>query len=373
MNGEHTRKEVVYLFGAGASQGCVSSTNSIRRILMGDLSLKLAIEARKEVTQPTFKSDTRLLDLVNTIVEEESNIEHIITFLDESSSSLHREFADRLRGVFEKVLRKELEAIEAEVGDDRFTLYSALIDMYQISGFRESLKAILTLNYDGFIEEASNRVFQKAVDYGVSIGDSGESIGNLKLFKLHGSFRWQDTWPISENGAEPTLWIPPGILKDKNQYPFNALWGLAREQLDCDILRIVGCRLSASDWDLISLLFTTRYSNANKAPYTIELIDSPIHADLLKKDYPYLDIRSIFEIEEYDLGNRIFSQVVGLEPEVFDLYNHEDHSSIIQSSICGDENWFRIWLINMAEALDLESSIDSIETETGVFSSMLNI
>ena len=372
MNGQHNQKEVVYLIGAGASQGCVSSVGSIRRILMGDLSLKLAEEARKVVKLPAFNSDTRLLDLVNTIVEDDSNIEHLITFLDESSSSVHREFADRLRGVFENVLRRELEAIEAEVGDNRFILYSALIDMYQISGFRENLKAILTLNYDGFIEDASNRVFQKPVDYGVAIGDSSVPVDNLKLLKLHGSFEWQDNWPISKNGAESILWIPPGIQKNKSRYPFNALWGLAREVLDCDILRVVGCRLSASDWDLISLLFTTRFSNANRGPYIIELIDSPVHAECLKRDYPYLDIRSIFEIEEYNLGSRIFSYVLGLEPGDFNLMNQGDQESILSSIPC-DENWFRLWLINMAEALDLETCIESIETKTGVFSSLLDI
>ncbi len=64
----------------------------------------------------------------------------------------------------------------------------------------------------------------------------------------------------------------PSIEKRTEQYPFNMLWGIAFEILECDILRIVGCRLSQNDWGLISLLLSTQLRTSK--PYSIELINS---------------------------------------------------------------------------------------------------
>ena len=58
----------------------------------------------------------------------------------------------------------------------------------------------------------------------------------------------------------------------RNSYPFNTLWGKAFEILDCDVLRIVGCKLSQNDWGLMSLLFNTQLKSGKA--YQIELINT---------------------------------------------------------------------------------------------------
>ena len=364
-------KEVVYLIGAGATQGCVDYVGSARKLLMNSLTPKLSEEIRSQQT-PTSLQDNRLVDLLNSVFSEETNIEHVITFLDESTSIHHRDFADSLRKVFEKVLRQELNSVKDENPDDFCKLYKALLHMHEIQGVQEELKAILTINYDDLIENAVNQIHTNPIDYGVKISETVPENQGLRLLKLHGSFNWGDKWPITEDSEDAALWIPPGIFKNKDRYPFNVLWGLAREVLDCDLLRIIGCRLSSSDWDLISLLFTTRHSNARRRPYMIEVIDSPIHAEKLKNEYPYLDIRSILEIEEYQIGNQYVGDLLFEAPQAYNSLTPEQQKRVMDTSK-SDKNWFRIWLIYMAEAMYSDPNIDPSEIESGVFGELLGV
>ena len=365
------KKKIVYLFGAGASHGSVQAVGCGRGILMSDLSMPLADEVRELIT--TKKKFDSLKSLVNQIVCEEMDVEHIITFLDQSPSMLHRQFAEELRIIFAKVLREELNSIERDIGEERYGLISALLDMYQANGCQEELAGILSINYDEYVEAAAEAVFGEAVDYGIFMQGDESKNASLKLIKLHGSFNWSDTWPVQKNGqsAEMPLWIAPGIQKAKEGYPFGVLWGLAREMLDCDVLRIVGCRLSGNDWDLISLLFATRHTHFNsESPYVVEVIDSPKQAFELKDLYPYLDIRSVFEIEELGIGAQLISEIIGGPPRSFaELTNEEEK----QAALVGHEgkNWFSLWLKQMAEAFVRELGSESVNTPAGFFSNIL--
>ena len=371
MEQQPDRKIVVYLVGAGASHACVQFVGSVRGILMRDLNPLLA-GAVRELVAGVKDCDATLTSLVNAVIDESTDFEHVITFLDESPSEPHRRFADRLRKVFERVLRERLDLIQSEIGDDRLKLYSALLDMHRVQGFPEQLKAILTINYDQYIEDAVRKTYKTSVDFGVEVDKRIDPDGSFKLLKLHGSFGWADKWPITalEAGDASTLWIPPGIQKRKERYPFNVVWGLAREMLDCDILRIVGCRLSGSDWDLVSLLFTTRHANAKQKGYTVEVIDSPTHAVELQREYPYLDIRSILEIEEYEVGRQIVGELLGSGPQDYKHLNPEEQKQILNATP-HQSNWFSFWLTHMAEALSGDPDIQSIETPNGDFGKLL--
>ena len=153
-------REVVYLIGAGASHACIKAVGSTSGILMRDLAFDLVEAVRDLVlTEGEFGS---LRTVVNEVVDEEADFEHLITFFDESPASSHRRFAEELRRIFENVLRSKLMAIEMELGQDRVGLYSALLDMYNVNGFDESLNGILTLNYDDYIEDAVHQIFDQA-------------------------------------------------------------------------------------------------------------------------------------------------------------------------------------------------------------------
>ena len=152
-----SRERVVYLIGAGASQGCVSRANSQYGILMTDLGLPL-IERLRDWIIREFAGNPTLTDLTNAVLTEETDFEHIITFLDDSPSKVHRQFADKMRIAFQEVLNERLKSIHDELGEDPVDLYAALLDMYQIKDCPEKLQGILTLNYDQYIETAVQQV-----------------------------------------------------------------------------------------------------------------------------------------------------------------------------------------------------------------------
>ena len=369
------QRKVTYLIGAGGSHACIKALGSTRGLLMKDLGPPLAEQVRELVlSNEEFNS---LLGVVNEVVTATADIEHLITFFDESPASSHRRFAEELRRIFEAVLKSELMTIESELGSDRANLYAALLDMYNVEGFDETLSGILTLNYDDYIESAVDQIYGSIHD--VEVGPGGRLGGESgwRLLKLHGSFGWADAWPIGgreiASDVNP-LWIPPGIRKGKERYPFNLLWGLARDVLNCDVVRVIGCRLGSSDWDLISLLFGTRHANGDRdRPYTIEIIDSPWQAEWLKREYPYLDVHSIFEIETLDVGQNMVSDVAGGLPRRFDALTRDEQAALVEQSRESEENWFKKWLEKMGEGLHFELGAEATKTPKGAMQRWLEI
>ena len=246
-SGGQTR--VVYLIGAGATHACAQRVGSPHSLLMRGLGTPLTKKVR-QLAVNDYSDHPSLNDLVNTVIDEETDFEHVISFLDEAPSLLHRQFAHDLRQAFEEVLRDQLKAVSDDENGNPIELYRVLFDIHNVPNCPEALQGILTTNYDPYIEEALDAVDLGPVDFGFILEDlpADPHASGTRLLKLHGSFDWQDTWPISRGSGDATLWIPPGINKEKQTYPFNILWGLARELLSCDVLRVIGCRLDANDW-----------------------------------------------------------------------------------------------------------------------------
>ena len=371
---EDDKRKVVYLIGAGASHACVRFVGGDRGILMDDLTDPILEEIHSLVRYRRGRYKN-LAPLINDLANKPVDLEQVITFLDQSPSAIHRELAEELRKRFEKVLRARLREIEESLGKRRFDLYAALLDMYEVEKCPEELQAILTINYDEYIEAAALEIKGTPVDFGVALQGQRSGLGGVKLLKLHGSFGWWDAWPIRRTGRRTrvrSLWMPPGIQKAKERYPFNALWGLARELLDCDVLRVIGCRLGSNDWDLISLLFTTRHANdRRRKPYAVEIIDSPDRAFWLQEKFPYLDVQSILEIETMGVGKNLVGEYLlgSQEPTVFRSLGTEDQQ-LVRSQIGDSRNWFRLWLEQMAEAFESEPGL-GVATKKGAFAAML--
>ena len=369
------RKKVAYLIGAGGSHACVKTLGSANGILMSDLATKLVVGIKRLVQSNAQYRP--LLRVVNEIVGEEADFEHLITFFDESPSAVHRAFADGMREVFEEVLNARLQEIEMEYGSKRMSLYAALFDMYNVTGIDESLHGVLTLNYDDYIEVAAAEIHDSHridLDFDASTNEARRSW----FLKLHGSFAWEDAWPIRRREAGSSsrpLWIPPGIRKGKERYPFNLLWGLARDVLNCDILRVIGCRLGPSDWDLISLLFGTRHANRDRdLPYSIEIIDSPKNAARLQESYPYLGVKSLFEIDTLGVGRNLVGEFLGTAPCRYDALSDADTTrlrEVVEDT--SNENWFRRWLVQMGEGLQATLGEESTDTDKGAFRRWLEI
>ena len=356
---------VVYLIGAGASHGCVKNVGSPYGILMRHLGEPLYAKLR-ELISNSYAGDASLEYLVNSVIDHTTDFEHIITFLDDAPSLRHRQFAEAMRNTFEEVLRHRLNQIREESNGDAVTLYKVLIDMYSIEQSPECLQGIITTNYDEYIEHAIEQVGQYSVDFGVRVEPSLDDKESIRLLKLHGSFGWQHSWPIARDQAgNVTLWIPPGINKAKQSYPFNVIWGLAREMISCDVLRVIGCRLGANDWDLISLLFTMCHVNSSNRPH-IEVIDAPLYVDELKELYPYLEFKSIFEIEQ--IGRGLVAEFTGGEPRELHELTEEKRKQMVHAA-GRDRNWFQLWLEAKVELLFID--LGSVSTKAGLVEKFL--
>ena len=351
---------VVYLVGAGASHACVDRVKSPHGILMRDLAQPIRLRLQELVNRDYF-GDANLIDLFNEVITDDTDFEHIMTFLAESPSKLHRQFANDMREAFEHVLRKRLQLIYGETGGNPVELYKVLLDMHAIEGVPEVLNGIITTNYDEYIEDAITQMCSCQVDFGFGKHRTWGELKGPPLLKLHGSFGWQDTWPIAFGDGDEPLWIPPGVQKAKQMYPFSVIWGLAREILACDVLRIIGCRLSANDWDLISLLFTTRHVGDTYRPYSVEVIDDPSRAEDLKEAFPYLEVQSLFEIDR--IGDSFVAELSQGAREKWDELDEDERRGTFDGRQ-RSENWFALWLRLRAEAFNMD--LASIDTKAGV-------
>ena len=359
-------KKVVYLFGAGASQGSVSATGSSVRFLMRDLSEEIH-DKLHDLVKARYSQNASAQRFVNEVIDTNIDIEQVIAFLEESASGTHRALAAEFRTIFRDVLKKRLNTVHDDDLEARSSeLYATLIDMHLIPELAEDLSGVLTLNYDDLIESAVIDLHDMAVDHGVSLRGTPRSQNSIPILKLHGSFDWTDEWPIAKNrerhSTATPLWIPPGIQKAKAHYPFNVLWGVARELLDCDILRIVGCRLSANDWDLVSMLFTTRHVHMEHGPYEIEVIDRRSVAEQIGAAFPYLQPKSLLELGD-GVGAHFVGEVLGIKPTEFTNLSEAER---LQAEASIDEkvhNPFYHWLKLRSEIL--YERLDSIQTEKG--------
>jgi hypothetical protein len=360
-------KRVTYLLGAGATQGCVSYRGSQKKIVMPGLAPQLRLRMREKIYEK-YEGVTSLRTLINDVVDDNTDFEQIITFLEDSPSRSHRDFAADMKLIFSSVLRSRLDDVKAELGDVHSLLYAALIDMHLIPDSPERLNGFLTLNYDVFLEHAIQFHLAHSVDYGVAVGGTDAAAEGIRVLKLHGSFGWSDAWPIAlATDSTAGLWIPPGIRKAKSEYPFNAIWGLARELLECDILRIIGCNLGQNDWDLVSLLFTTIHSHHAGEKYEVEVIAWPDDAERMARNFPYLNVKSILEID--GIGRSVVAEVLGCAPTEFDDLAMPDRELVRKNTRAKVGNPFAFWLTQKAELLSVD--VESIATECKVFERFL--
>jgi hypothetical protein len=126
-----------------------------------------------------------------------------------------------------------------------------------------------------------------------------ETSAKAPILHLHGSFTWTFGRPIGvsllkvdSTYSPQTVWIPPTILKESKDYPFNKLTGLAYEMLSrhCDVLRIVGSSLTQNDWNVLSLIFNAqRHAElTRRRAFRVELIMSPAAGMRINDECSYL-------------------------------------------------------------------------------------
>jgi hypothetical protein len=286
---------VVYLIGAGATQAEINHRGGEKiNLLMQDndilgegLATRIIARAKK------YKQLNKTASVATP-----TDVEKLISLLDNTAIAKHRTAAEQLRQLYRLEILRGLRKARV-LQKPELAIY--LLRMHQSPRFtqaKEHLVGIINLNHDSLFQIASQRVFA-----GLNLGfhfnshEFNPSPDAPPIVKPHGSFDWSNTRPIQVGsikmkGTHDILWIPPTILKESKDYPYNQLIGMAHEILatKCDVLRVIGCRLSQNDWNIVSLLFSAQHHQLLRARccFRIELIMPHKAAEEIKKEYSYL-------------------------------------------------------------------------------------
>lgn len=293
MNPKLPPKQIVYLFGAGATYAEVTYRDAAKiNTLMRDIGSREGVATRILKQSPTMFG-----------VDPNLDIEKAISLLSGSGVGSHLQRAEEMRRLYFKDIRKSL--IAAKILRQP-KLAMGLLEMHQSTSFRsvvESLSAIMTTNHDGLLQVASQKVL-KAVNLGFPFESDDLTPANSAplppILQLHGSLTWRFAVPpkVSRLDATPVyyhdaMWIPPTIQKESKSYPFNKLHALAYEVLSerCDVLRVVGSSLTQNDWNILSLLFNAQRhcERMRRRVFRIELIMSQKGGLSIQNSCSYLE------------------------------------------------------------------------------------
>ena len=301
-------KQVVYLWGAGATQAEAQRLGATTSLLMrdvdpfGDGITTRVLKRMASKVRSAFGSDKGV------------DIEKLISLLAASGIEEHSSWAEEMRRAYFTELKVSLS--KAGVLDSP-SLAIQVLEMHRDRKFREeaeALSGIITTNHDGLLQVASQHVFGKVnIGFNFFSASFSESLSNAvpPILQLHGSFAWQFGRPIKvgklHKGAayNDTVWIPPTILKESKNYPYNKLSGLAYELLarHCDVLRVVGASLTQNDWNILSLIFQAQQhrESTKGTAFLIELIMLPDAGERIKEECAYL--KNIVSIPSLSEGN----------------------------------------------------------------------
>ena len=238
-----------------------------------------------------------------------ADIEKLISLFSASTIDDYKESAEALRKYYYLEIVDTLSKARIL---DKPELAMGLLSLHRNERFNEieNLSGIISLNHDNLFQVASQEVY-KCLNLGFTFDSHhfivDDNFTAPSIIHLHGAFNWKNSAPIevlklstrNRENVNEILWIPPTILKEAKDYPYNKLMGLAFELLTkrCNILRIIGCSLSQNDWNLISLIFNAQsyqYQYNDKNCFKIELIIDQETGENIKENYSYL--RNVFPI-----------------------------------------------------------------------------
>jgi hypothetical protein len=276
--GKVNPKKVVYLWGAGATQGEAQNLGATISLLMRDTE-----QFGEGVTTRILKRAGRSV-LSSFAMGQSGDIEKLISLLVLSGTSEHAALAEKMRTLYFEELRASLTAIGLLENPQLAIQLLELHNDRKFEGEVETLSGVISTNHDGLLQIAAQAVFG-AVNLGVSYvsEDFAPSALTPLIVQLHGSFTWQfgvpmQISPLRRNTkySSNTVWIPPTTVKEAKIHPFNKLSGYAYELLaeHCDVLRVVGASLTQNDWNVLCLIFNAQRHRefVEGSPFRIELI-----------------------------------------------------------------------------------------------------
>lgn len=294
-------QKVAYLLGSGATHGVVQHSNNLG-LLTRDIQQH--IRERLEAEKPGFTDK-----IWNEIVKVGRDVEHLISVLD---SQYKYDMSNSVRDYYHRAISEITARIPTPLQPN---LYTVLVDLHWNSRLSETeeLLCFMSLNYEDILERSIEAHLARRVDY--ILETTGRALllpdgKTIPVLKLHGSFNWQNSRPVNVRQmselptSKDTLWIPPGLDKKKENYPFNLLWGRAVEYISqADVLRIIGCSLSRNDWGLIPILYAAQ-SLYQGGGLRIEIVDYFEIAGQISNSYNYLSVVGIDKLDEIMLYER---------------------------------------------------------------------
>lgn len=304
-------KQIVYLLGAGATQAEVDYLGAAQVFVLMRDSPELGREGLS--TAILRKLGAKGIPFSGT--EQGVDIEKLISLLTATGVESQAKLAERMRRLYFNEIRVRL--VKAKI-IGRPQLAKGLLEMHNNEKFKagvETLSGILTTNHDGLLQIASEKVFG-AVNVGfpfVSPDVSQDGSNTIPpLLQLHGSFSWQFGLPPrivtlkrDSKYHSNAIWIPPTVLKESKNYPFNKISGLAYELLSrhCDVLRVIGSSLTQNDWNILCLLFNAQRHRELKhgPPMRIEFILSRLGGEAIQGNCSYL--KNTFPINHLSEGD----------------------------------------------------------------------
>ena len=131
------------------------------------------------------------------------------------------------------------------------------------------------------------------------------------------------------------------------------------------MLRIIGCNLNPNDWDLVSLLFATMHGRESAAPYEIEVIGWPADAAKIATSFPYLNVKSILEIDK--LGPLFITEILGIEETTYANLDEPQREQAHRNARDKIKNPFELWLRVKGEMMLTDPDRDGLGTERNLF------
>lgn len=338
-------KKIIYLFGSGASHAVVKEIS---------LTYGLMTSHIQDYISQKYQSTGFTNQIWGEVTNTTRDVEHLISVLESQYNYI---MSEKLKGYYHNALVDLSKAVSKLTP---VTLYTILADLHlniDESILDESLLCFISLNYEDILEKSIVKHLNYDVDYSVQTTQKTKR-QKVNVIKLHGSFNWVNSCPVKITGMvtalkKNALWIPPGLEKRKENYPFNLLWGKAREFLmECDVLRVVGCSLSRNDWGIIPMIYTVqKFSDLNKT-IEIQIIDYPDSGDKIRKNYNYLDVKTVIELE--DIINYYKEKILGKDPNELLSSSELSALQIEMNNNLSDKDKvspFKIWLEAKIEML----------------------
>jgi hypothetical protein len=300
-------------------------------------------------------------------MDSDVDIEHLISVLEANSQF---STTQKIKRYYHQAIIDLSKEMIKDVHDSPHApnLYSVLFDFHSIGDLNEKITGVLSLNYEDLLEQTLLWHLSTNINYYIARKTRRNANREIPVVKLHGSFSWKNRRPIFVDvsrkiNSDDALWIPPGVDKKRENYPFNVLWGKAFELLmECDVLRVIGCSLNRNDWGLIPMIYTAMKLRDSASSFEIEIIDFVDQGERIRKTYPYLKIKSLTEILEY---RNYLVDLFSLTSSTIPAYVRDT----VSSDSSKRQNIFESWL--RAKGHDLVSRGKKFNTRKNHFSNFI--